>query len=439
MEALGIAVAARVPVLLWGAPGTGKTSVIRAMAAAAALAVRDRDRVDPRAVGLRRAAGRRRRADSGTPQVSFAPPRWAGRARAAGRGGRCSSTRSRPRRRPCRRRCCGSCSSARSATCACPTGSRSSRPPTRPSRPPTAGSSRRRWPTASATSTGRSTRGRSPTASPAAGRRRARRSLADGWERRIPVARSWVAGFVTVRPTLALAVPEDAAGAGRAWPSPRTWDMAARLLAAAEAAGGDDVALAARPRLRRPRARASSSSPGWSRPTCPIPRRCSPTRTPSCCPSAATAPTPRCPRSPPRSRRDPTDGRWERGLAGRSAALRQAAPDVAAAAARTLARCRPDGAPIPDEVQAFRRCCATPGCSAEWRRAPSPARSTSTSSRPLACGRRAQLPVSGERDLRVQRSRRARTRARSPSIAAGSVHADPAVVGRLRRSSSSVG
>ena len=32
VEALGVAVAARVPVLLWGAPGTGKTSAIRAMA-----------------------------------------------------------------------------------------------------------------------------------------------------------------------------------------------------------------------------------------------------------------------------------------------------------------------------------------------------------------------------------------------------------------------
>src|ERR687883_493254 len=29
---MGIAVAARVPVLLWGAPGTGKTSAVRAMA-----------------------------------------------------------------------------------------------------------------------------------------------------------------------------------------------------------------------------------------------------------------------------------------------------------------------------------------------------------------------------------------------------------------------
>src|ERR1700761_775365 len=37
VEALGVAVAARVPVLLWGAPGTGKTSVIRAMAQAMGL------------------------------------------------------------------------------------------------------------------------------------------------------------------------------------------------------------------------------------------------------------------------------------------------------------------------------------------------------------------------------------------------------------------
>src|SRR3974377_507498 len=36
-EALGVAVAAGVPVLLWGAPGTGKTSAIRAMAEAMGL------------------------------------------------------------------------------------------------------------------------------------------------------------------------------------------------------------------------------------------------------------------------------------------------------------------------------------------------------------------------------------------------------------------
>jgi hypothetical protein len=49
---------------------------------------------------------------------------------------------------------------------------------------------------------------------------------------------------------------------------------------------------------------------------------------------------------------DPGNGRWERGwrVFGKASA---AAPDVAATAARTLARCRPAGAPIPDEVKAF--------------------------------------------------------------------------------------
>jgi MoxR-like ATPase len=37
VAALTVAVAAKVPVLLWGAPGTGKTSAIRALAAAAGL------------------------------------------------------------------------------------------------------------------------------------------------------------------------------------------------------------------------------------------------------------------------------------------------------------------------------------------------------------------------------------------------------------------
>lgn len=50
----------------------------------------------------------------------------------------------------------------------------------------------------------------------------------------MPTQRAVVAAFLTARPTLTL-VPSDAAGAGRGWPSPRSWDMAARLLAAAEA------------------------------------------------------------------------------------------------------------------------------------------------------------------------------------------------------------
>jgi hypothetical protein len=49
---------------------------------------------------------------------------------------------------------------------------------------------------------------------------------------------------------------------------------------------------------------------------------------------------------------DPGNGRWERGWQafGKAATT---APDVAAAAARTLARCRPAGAAVPPQVAAF--------------------------------------------------------------------------------------
>ena len=80
VEALGIAVAARVPVLLWGAPGTGKTSAIRAMADAMGW---------PCETVI--AAIREPSDFAGLPivtagEVHFAPPRWAQRLAAAGRG-----------------------------------------------------------------------------------------------------------------------------------------------------------------------------------------------------------------------------------------------------------------------------------------------------------------------------------------------------------------
>jgi hypothetical protein len=49
---------------------------------------------------------------------------------------------------------------------------------------------------------------------------------------------------------------------------------------------------------------------------------------------------------------DPSGDRWQRGwrVFGRAAS---AAPDVAAAAARTLSRCRPPDAPLPPEIDVF--------------------------------------------------------------------------------------
>jgi hypothetical protein len=53
----------------------------------------------------------------------------------------------------------------------------------------------------------------------------------------ITAARANVGVFVAARPHLLHAHPGNEAAAGRAWPSPRSWDMAARLLGAAAVAG----------------------------------------------------------------------------------------------------------------------------------------------------------------------------------------------------------
>ncbi|MEU7833899.1 AAA family ATPase [Nonomuraea sp. NPDC049129] len=58
-------------------------------------------------------------------------------------------------------------------------------------------------------------------------------------------ARGVISGFLTARPGLAHHLPGDAESRGRAWPSPRTWEMVLRLLAVGYAAGADQKAVAA--------------------------------------------------------------------------------------------------------------------------------------------------------------------------------------------------
>ncbi|MGH8917508.1 MAG: AAA family ATPase, partial [Actinomycetes bacterium] len=176
--------------------------------------------------------------------------------------------------------------------------------------------------------------------------------LLTGWQARVPVTRSWIAGFITVRPELALSVPEDLVGAGRAWPSPRSWDMTARLLAAAEAADTDDGVSSLLVRgcvgtgagvefltwldeADLPDPEAVLADPD----SFVLPARGDRAYAALSSIAAAVA-------------ADPGGGRWERGWRafGRAST---SAPDVAAAAARTLARCRPPGAPLPPEVDLF--------------------------------------------------------------------------------------
>ncbi|WEO99692.1 AAA family ATPase [Streptomyces sp. FXJ1.172] len=58
-------------------------------------------------------------------------------------------------------------------------------------------------------------------------------------------ARGAISGFLTARPGLVHHIPGDAESRGRSWPSPRTWEMALKLLAAGYAAGVGREALAA--------------------------------------------------------------------------------------------------------------------------------------------------------------------------------------------------
>lgn len=72
--------------------------------------------------------------------------------------------------------------------------------------------------------------------------------LPKDWDAAIPAAGAMVGSFIRHRPTMLLQVPEAVSDAGRAWPSPRTWDMSARLLTAVEAVGHErlgDVAMVA--------------------------------------------------------------------------------------------------------------------------------------------------------------------------------------------------
>lgn len=68
--------------------------------------------------------------------------------------------------------------------------------------------------------------------------------LPRNWEDRIPQAAALIASYINHRPDKLRGIPDDATAAGRAWPSPRSWTTAARLIAAAVSVGaGEDTEL----------------------------------------------------------------------------------------------------------------------------------------------------------------------------------------------------
>jgi hypothetical protein len=345
VEALGVAVAARVPVLLWGAPGTGKTSVIRAMAAAMGWpceTVIASIREPSDFAGLPVVVGE---------GVRFAPPAWARRLAAAGHGllfldelSTAPPAVQAALLRVVLERVVGDLELPDEVAVVA-----AANPPEQAADG---------W----------------DLSAPLANRlchlawdidpRAVADGLAGGWAApRVPqlpadwaaelgLALALVAAFLQARPALACAPPADADAAGRGWPSPRTWEMAARLWAASGAAGSGEEARSALVRGAVGEGAGVEFLAWLAEMDLPDPE--------------VVLADPAAFRLPPRGDRayaavaavaavvaaDPTPQRWAAGwqVLGQAA---KSAPDVAAVAARTLARCRPDGVPLPAEVHLF--------------------------------------------------------------------------------------
>ncbi len=166
-------------------------------------------------------------------------------------------------------------------------------------------------------------------------------------------ARGVIAGFLSARPGLAHHMPNDAESRGKAWPSPRTWEMALRLLVFAEACGVGSEALGL------VLTGAIGDGPGIELLTfaeeldLPDPERV------LAKPSAFALPA--------RGDRqlafltavvsavvsNPTRERWEAGWTVLAKAVDAGVPDVAARAAADLAAMRDQNWPVPAQIDAF--------------------------------------------------------------------------------------
>jgi hypothetical protein len=345
-EALGVAVAARVPVLLWGAPGTGKTSAIRAMAEAMGLpceTVIASIREPSDFAGLPIVVG-----DS----VRFAPPLWARRLAEAGHGLLFLDELS-------------TAPPAVQAALLRVVLERSVGDLTLPDQVAVVAAANPPEQAADGWDLSAPLANRLCHLSWLAVPRAVADGLAggfaapvvpllpDGWQTEEILARGLVAAFLQVRPALACAPPAEAGAAGRGWPSPRTWEMTARLMAAATVAGasldarsalvtgavgeGAGVELLAwLIEMDLPDPEAALADPASFR----LPERGDRAYAALAAIASAVA-------------AEPTPDRWTAGwqVLGRAAS---AAPDVAAVAARVLARCRPaDITKMPEEIKLF--------------------------------------------------------------------------------------
>jgi hypothetical protein len=345
VEALGIAVAAGVPVLLWGAPGTGKTSAIRAMADAMGW---------PCETVI--AAIREPSDFAGLPvvretEVEMAPPRWAQRLAGAGRGllfldeiSTAPPAVQAALLRVVLERVVGDLALPDGVVVVA-----AANPPEQAAdgwdlaAPLANRFCHLDWTVEPAALARGLAGGWEAPVVPA---------MPDGWEAGVPATRGVISAFISVRPGLALDLPTDAARSGRGWPSPRTWDMAARLWTAAQATDASTEAETAlitgavgegagiellmwEMEMDLPDPEEVLADPDAFE----VPERGDRAYAVLSSVAAAVA-------------ANPTVERWLAGwrVLGRAG---DGAPDVAAVPARVLAQCRPKGAPAPPEAKLF--------------------------------------------------------------------------------------
>ena len=345
VEALGVAVAARVPVLLWGAPGTGKTSAVKAMSRELGLPC------ETVIASIREPsdfAGLPLVADG---EVVFAPPRWARRLAEHERGvlfldeiSTAPPAVQAALLRVVLERVVGDLALPEGIVVIA-----AANPPELAadgwdlSAPLANRFCHLDWPVEAQAFAEGLTGGWPAPVAPA---------LPDGWDSHVAVGRGVMAAFVSVRPALAVAMPDDASSAGRGWPSPRSWEMAALLWTAASVCGASEQARAALMMGAVGQGTGLELLNWASEMDLPDPE--------------VVLADPQAFVMPDRGDRayaalsaiaaavaaDPTEERWLAAWKVMGAAAGKGA-DVAALAARILAQCRPDGVAAPAELKLF--------------------------------------------------------------------------------------
>jgi AAA domain (dynein-related subfamily) len=166
-------------------------------------------------------------------------------------------------------------------------------------------------------------------------------------------ARGSVAGFLTARPGLTHHMPGDAEARGGAWPSPRTWEMALRLLAFHHATGCGKDALAAAV------IGAVGSGAGLEFTTyleeldLPDPERVLADPAAFALPARGDRQLAFLTATVAAVQARTTQQRWAAGWAVLAKAVEAGVPDVAARAAMDLAALRHVDWPVPDHIDAF--------------------------------------------------------------------------------------